>query len=105
MSTSAKQAGHGILAGGNWIIDQVKLIDVYPKPEQLGNIQGQSQGTGGAPFNVLVDLARSETLLAFEFGAEDGTLSPKALEALQKRAIQSLERRGWTVRTGESKPS
>ena len=59
MSTSAKKAGHGILAGGNWIIDQVKLIDVYPKPEQLGNIQGQSQGTGGAPFNVLVDLARS----------------------------------------------
>jgi sugar/nucleoside kinase (ribokinase family) len=49
----------GLLAGGNWIIDQVKLIDVYPEPEQLGNIQGQSEGTGGAPFNVLIDLAKS----------------------------------------------
>jgi sugar/nucleoside kinase (ribokinase family) len=47
------------MVGGNWIIDQVKLIDVYPQPEQLGNIRGQSQGTGGAPFNVSIDLARS----------------------------------------------
>jgi sugar/nucleoside kinase (ribokinase family) len=49
----------GLLAGGNWIIDQVKLIDVYPQPEQLGNIRGQTQGTGGAPYNVLIDLAKS----------------------------------------------
>ncbi|MEW6302257.1 MAG: carbohydrate kinase family protein [Verrucomicrobiota bacterium] len=51
-------ARRGILAGGNWIIDQVKLIDVYPAPEQLANIHSQSEGTGGAPFNVLVDLAK-----------------------------------------------
>src|SRR5437016_6491768 len=49
----------GLLAGGNWIIDQVKMIDIYPQPEQLGNIQSQAQGTGGAPYNVLVDLAKS----------------------------------------------
>src|SRR5882762_1936272 len=48
----------GVLAGGNWIIDQVKLIDVYPQREQLANILSQSQGTGGAPYNVLIDLAR-----------------------------------------------
>src|SRR5688572_29919866 len=48
----------GILAGGNWIIDQVKIIDVYPQREQLANIKRQSQGTGGSPYNVLVDLAR-----------------------------------------------
>ncbi|HZQ45828.1 MAG TPA: carbohydrate kinase family protein, partial [Verrucomicrobiae bacterium] len=48
----------GLLAGGNWIIDQVKLVDVYPQREQLANIRSQSQGTGGAPYNVLVDLAR-----------------------------------------------
>ncbi|MGD0537002.1 MAG: carbohydrate kinase family protein, partial [Verrucomicrobiota bacterium] len=47
----------GLLAGGNWIIDQVKLIDVYPQRERLANISRQSQGTGGAPYNVLVDLA------------------------------------------------
>lgn len=54
--TSAPRSG--VLAGGNWIIDQVKLVDVYPQREQLANIRGQSQGTGGAPYNVLIDLAR-----------------------------------------------
>lgn len=49
----------GLLAGGNWIIDQVKLIDVYPQPEQLANIREQTQGTGGAPYNVLIGLARA----------------------------------------------
>ena len=51
----------GLLAGGNWIIDLVKMIDVYPQPEQLANIRSQSEGTGGAAYNVLIDLARSGT--------------------------------------------
>ncbi len=59
MKTKSDNSHRGLLAGGNWIIDQVKIIDVYPQPEQLGNIRSQSEGTGGAPFNVLVDLARS----------------------------------------------
>jgi sugar/nucleoside kinase (ribokinase family) len=50
---------NGLLAGGNWIIDQVKMIDVYPQPEQLANIRAQSQGSGGAAYNVLIDLAKS----------------------------------------------
>src|SRR3954465_10141460 len=58
MKTKASTARSGLLAGGNWIIDQVKMIDVYPQREQLANIRSQSQGTGGAPFNVLVDLAK-----------------------------------------------
>jgi sugar/nucleoside kinase (ribokinase family) len=55
-----KNAPHrnGLLAGGNWIIDQVKLIDVYPGPEKLANIRDQAEGTGGAPYNVLIDLAK-----------------------------------------------
>ncbi|MBI5773721.1 MAG: carbohydrate kinase family protein [Verrucomicrobia bacterium] len=48
----------GLLAGGNWIIDQVKIVDVFPQRESLANILRQSQGTGGAPFNVAVDLSR-----------------------------------------------
>src|SRR6266540_3857840 len=51
-------ARSGLLAGGNWIVDQVKIIDVYPQPEQLANIGSQAQGTGGAPYNVLIDLAK-----------------------------------------------
>ena len=59
MKNKNEDAHCGLLAGGNWIIDQVKMIDVYPQPEQLGNIRSQSQGTGGAPYNVLIDLANS----------------------------------------------
>jgi sugar/nucleoside kinase (ribokinase family) len=58
MKNRTSTARSGLLAGGNWIIDQVKLIDVYPQREQLANIGGQSQGTGGSPYNVLIDLAR-----------------------------------------------
>jgi len=58
MKTAPTNARRGILAGGNWIIDQVKIIDVYPKPESLGNILNQSPGTGGAPYNTLIDLAK-----------------------------------------------
>src|SRR5438093_1892529 len=59
MANSKGNSGRrGVLAGGNWIIDQVKLIDVYPQREQLANILSQSQGTGGAPYNVLIDLAK-----------------------------------------------
>src|SRR5205823_8183533 len=53
-----KNARRGLLAGGNWIMDQVKMIDVYPQRDQLANIRGKTrQGTGGAPYNVLIDLA------------------------------------------------
>ncbi len=48
----------GILAAGNWIVDQVKLIDAYPERETLANIRRQAQGTGGSPYNVLVNLAK-----------------------------------------------
>src|SRR6185503_9617847 len=58
MKSKSASSRSGLLAGGNWIIDQVKLIDVYPQPEQLANIRSEAQGTGGAPYNVLVDLAR-----------------------------------------------
>jgi len=48
----------GILAGGNWIIDRVKMVDAYPGLEQLANIKSQHLGTGGSPYNVLLDLAK-----------------------------------------------
>ena len=51
-------ARHGILAGGNWIVDKLKTIDHYPQQDSLANILGESVGNGGSPFNILVDLAR-----------------------------------------------
>src|SRR5438552_12969225 len=58
MKSRLALARSGLLSGGNWIVDQVKMIDVYPQPEQLANIGSQAQGTGGAPYNVLIDLAK-----------------------------------------------
>jgi len=49
---------HGILAGGNWIVDQVKTVDRWPEQDALANIVAQTRGNGGSPFNILVDLAR-----------------------------------------------
>src|ERR1039457_944230 len=59
MKNKSANGRRGLLAGGNWILDLVKMIDVYPQQEQLANIRSQSQGTGGAPYNVLIDLAQT----------------------------------------------
>ena len=48
----------GILAGGNWIIDHVKVIDTWPAQDTLVNILSSSNGTGGSPYNILIDLAK-----------------------------------------------
>ena len=91
MKSKAKSR-NGLLAGGNWIIDQVKMIDVYPQAEQLANIRGQSQGTGGAPYNVLIDLAKSEAgipLFAAGFVGKD---------ALGQQIIDDCEKRGISTR-------
>ncbi len=47
----------GLLAGGNWIVDAVKIVDCWPKQDALANIISESKGTGGSPFNVVIDLA------------------------------------------------
>ena len=54
MSTSPRS---GLLAGGNWIVDAVKIIDTWPQQDALANIFSTTKGTGGSPLNVLVDLA------------------------------------------------
>ncbi len=59
MKTNTANLRRGLLAGGNWIIDQVKMIDVFPQPEQLANITSQSQGTGGSSYNVTIGLAKT----------------------------------------------
>jgi sugar/nucleoside kinase (ribokinase family) len=89
----------GLLAGGNWIVDQVKMIDVYPQPEQLSNIRSQSQGTGGAPYNVLIDLAKSEVpfpLLAAGLVGQD---------ALGEQILQDCRRHHIDVRYLSTTPS
>ncbi len=48
----------GIACAGNWIIDHVYICDLFPREETLANILDQGRGTGGSPYNCLVDLAR-----------------------------------------------
>lgn len=48
----------GILAAGNWIVDHIKVVDVYPAEQSLANIKREVVSNGGAPFNVLKDLSR-----------------------------------------------
>ena len=47
----------GILAGGNFIIDYVKLINGYPEQDMLADIRSETSSNGGGPYNVLKDLA------------------------------------------------
>lgn len=49
---------NGILVGGNWIVDQVKVIDVFPEEEKLVNIFSESSCNGGSAYNVIMDLAK-----------------------------------------------
>ena len=48
----------GLLAGGNWIVDHIKLIDTWPAQDALASICRQSSSNGGSPYNILVDLAQ-----------------------------------------------
>ena len=48
----------GFIAAGNWIVDQVKIIDNYPDQDNLGNILSQSSSNGGSPYTLLVDLKK-----------------------------------------------
>ncbi|HWL14910.1 MAG TPA: carbohydrate kinase family protein [Opitutus sp.] len=57
MSTSASSRS-GVLAGGNWLIDHVKVLDAWPPQDALANIVAETWGNGGAPYNVLKDLAK-----------------------------------------------
>ncbi|MEI6536177.1 MAG: carbohydrate kinase family protein, partial [Verrucomicrobiaceae bacterium] len=47
----------GILAAGNFIIDNVKIIDAYPEQDMLATIEREVSGNGGGPYNVLKDLS------------------------------------------------
>ncbi len=56
--TPAPTARHGICCSGTWIIDHVKMIDFWPRQDTLANIVAEELATGGAPSNVIFDLAR-----------------------------------------------
>ncbi len=56
--TESSTSRRGLIAGGNWIVDHVKIIDVWPAQDALANITAQSEGNGGGAYNVTKNLAR-----------------------------------------------
>lgn len=49
---------NGIACGGNWVVDRIKVIDAWPRLGTIVNIVSEMKGTGGAPYNVLINLAK-----------------------------------------------
>lgn len=78
----------GILAAGNFIIDHVKIIDVFPHQDGLANILSESFSNGGSPYNVLVDLA----LLKAPFSLAAAGLIGE--DAFGQRIIRDCRERG-----------
>lgn len=46
------------MVSGNWIIDQVKVIDAFPEEEKLVSILEEHSSNGGSAYNVLKNLAK-----------------------------------------------
>lgn len=49
---------NGILAGGNFIVDTVKMINAWPEQDTLCSILSHSSSNGGGPYNILKNLSR-----------------------------------------------
>jgi len=56
----------GIALAGNWIMDHVKIVDCWPAENTLANILSEGRGTGGAPYNVAVDLHKLDPEIPLE---------------------------------------
>ncbi|MGO8817218.1 MAG: carbohydrate kinase family protein [Terriglobia bacterium] len=53
----------GIACGGNWTVDQIKVIDHYPQENSIAEIVSVSQGGGGCGHNVILSLAKIDPSL------------------------------------------
>lgn len=56
----------GLLVAGNWILDQVKLIDKFPEEQSLVNILDEYTSNGGSAYNILMDLVKLKALFPLE---------------------------------------
>ena len=54
---------HGIACGGNWTVDQIKVIGHYPQENSITSILNVSQGGGGCGHNVVLSLAKIDASL------------------------------------------
>lgn len=90
----------GIAAAGNWIVDRIKTVDRLPGRGMLASITDETLSTGGAPANVLADLAKLDVRIPLSgwglVGDDpDGALIRRRFEALR------VDMRGVSI-TGEA---
>jgi len=60
MATTTRR---GIIAAGNFIVDDVKIINTWPEQDMLASILSETSSNGGGPYNVLKDLAAMDPAL------------------------------------------
>ncbi|SFC64548.1 Sugar or nucleoside kinase, ribokinase family [Parapedobacter composti] len=65
MSTKLERRA-GLLVAGNWILDQVKLIDKFPSEQSLANILHEYTSNGGSAYNILMDLVQLKAPFSLE---------------------------------------
>lgn len=82
---------NGIHAAGNFLLDQIKIIDHFPGEGMLVNIEEEFLSTGGGPFNVLLNLARLEVDIPLYATAVLGndTHAEYILNCLQEKGIDT----------------
>lgn len=51
-------ASQGIVAGGSWCVDHLKVLDRFPEETTLAIVLEQFRSNGGGPYNLLKDLSR-----------------------------------------------
>lgn len=94
MSTDTSSRS-GILAGGNWIVDHVKILDGWPPQDALANILSESWGNGGSPYNILKNLAKltaSFPLAAVGLVGDDAD-GDRVVEDCRQHAIDTTQLR------------
>jgi sugar/nucleoside kinase (ribokinase family) len=58
VKTEASVGTTGITAAGSFIIDHIKVVDVWPEEGMLALIMEERRASGGCAYNVLMDIAR-----------------------------------------------
>lgn len=91
----------GIISAGNWVVDSVKFIDVYPRKGNLTSITEVDEGLGGCSHNVLADLAAMKSGIPLYAGGcigddDHGRMCLDACDAL------GIDRSNLVMLEGES---
>lgn len=56
----------GIAAIGSWIMDHIRLVNVWPEEQQLADIHGEEFSGGGMAHNLIGDIARFDLGIPIE---------------------------------------